>query len=118
MLLTFVLDCNDPDRLADFWTAALHYRRLPAEEPYVALAPDPDAGGEGPVLLLQRVAEPKAGKNRMHLDIHTDALEAEVERVRELGASVIGPEPSEAHGFRWLVMADPEGNEFCVCMQC
>jgi hypothetical protein len=76
---------------------------------------DPDSGtGLGRRLLFQRVPEPKTGKNRLHLDLHPGAglREAEVERLKGLGASVL-TEVKEPSG-QWVVMADPEGNEFCV----
>ncbi|MFR9795444.1 VOC family protein [Streptomyces sp. MS06] len=70
--------------------------------------------GLGRRLLFQRVPEPKTAKNRLHLDLHPGEgrRESEVERLRSLGASVARrvKEPSGA----WVVMADPEGNEFCV----
>ncbi|MFJ4471984.1 VOC family protein [Streptomyces sp. NPDC089424] len=70
--------------------------------------------GLGRRLLFQRVPEPKAGKNRLHLDLHPgDGRRAdEVERLRGLGASTVR-EVREAGG-EWVVMTDPEGNEFCV----
>ncbi|MCQ9135514.1 hypothetical protein KMS84_32730 [Streptomyces sp. IBSBF 2807] len=76
---------------------------------------DPDSGtGLGRRLLFQRVPEAKTVKNRLHLDLHpgADRRPGEVERLRGLGASVLREvkEPSGA----WTVMADPEGNEFCV----
>ncbi|MFF0204084.1 VOC family protein [Streptomyces sp. NPDC005017] len=76
---------------------------------------EPDSGtGLGRRLLFQRVAEPKSGKNRLHLDLHpgADRREDEVARLQGLGASVLR-EVKEAGG-QWVVMADPEGNEFCV----
>ncbi|MFD9390855.1 VOC family protein [Streptomyces sp. NPDC060000] len=80
------------------------------DDPY-----DPDSGtGLGRRLLFQRVPEAKTVKNRLHLDLHPGAelRAAEVERLTALGASVLG-EVSEPSG-QWVVMADPEGNEFCV----
>ncbi|MBV7696953.1 hypothetical protein KWI83_15195 [Streptomyces sp. TRM70350] len=70
--------------------------------------------GLGRRVLFQRVPEPKTGKNRIHLDLHpAEGRRAnEVERLRGLGASVLR-EVKEAGG-EWVVMADPEGNEFCV----
>jgi catechol 2,3-dioxygenase-like lactoylglutathione lyase family enzyme len=131
-------DCADPDALSAFWAQALGYakRALPpdmraellaaglTEEDLRArgLAEDPQGGG--PRLLFQRVPEPKTAKNRMHMDIlavpgrraTTEEVDAEVERLQGLGATVLrksdgswGPYP-EYH----YVMADPEGNEFCV----
>ncbi len=108
-----VLDCLDPPVLAAFWAAALGYERSSSIDPYVVLVP----GGAGPELLLQRVPEPKVVKNRMHLDLRADDLEKEVERLERLGARRLEPAPAEEQGCRWVVMADPEGNEFCVCAE-
>jgi predicted enzyme related to lactoylglutathione lyase len=66
------------------------------------------------MIVLQEMAEPKAGKNRMHLDIHVDDLEAEVARLEALGATRVEPGPIEGHGHAWYVLADPEGNELCL----
>jgi predicted enzyme related to lactoylglutathione lyase len=70
--------------------------------------------GRQPKLLLRRVTEPKAGKNRMHFDIETPDVDTEVARLEQLGAWR-AEEPGVEHGTRWVVMNDPEGNEFCVC---
>jgi hypothetical protein len=82
--LVFVLDCTDPNELANFWTRALRYRADGAGDPYVVLIPKTPGN---PEILLQRVPEPKVGKNRMHFDIRVDDLEAEVERLISLGAT-------------------------------
>ena len=110
--LGLVLDCADPDKLAEFWSAAIGYVTLGGAGNYVLLV---DETGQQPKLLLQRVAEPKAGKNRMHFDIETPTVDEEVERLEGLGARRIVDDAIEEHGNRWVVMADPEGNEFCVC---
>ncbi len=107
-----VLDCEDPDRLAEFWSAAIGYTTLGSAGNYVMLV---DQAGLQPKLLLQRVAEPKAGKNRLHFDIETPSVDEEVARLQGLGAQRIEPDAIQEHGNRWIVMADPEGNEFCVC---
>ncbi|MFB4318317.1 VOC family protein [Actinomadura sp. 21ATH] len=110
MRLVFVLDCADPDRLADFWTAALGYDRGPYDPPYVSMT---DPSGEGPQMLLQRVPEPKTAKNRMHPDLRVTDMEDELARLTGLGASVVrGPFTDD--GWPTTVMADPEGNEFCL----
>ncbi|WP_160573922.1 VOC family protein [Actinomadura physcomitrii] len=83
MELVFVLDCADPDALADFWAAALGYERGGYDPPYVGLT---DPRGRNPRLLLQRVPEPKAGKNRMHLDLRVADMDAELAHVTALGA--------------------------------
>ena len=107
-----VLDCADPDRLADFWTAALGYVNVGGAGAYVALYP---RAGDGPKLLLQRVTEPKAAKNRMHLDIDVTDIHAEAHRLSALGATRVADTPSHEHGTTWILMADPERNEFCIC---
>jgi predicted enzyme related to lactoylglutathione lyase len=111
MRVVVVLDCLQPERLAQFWANALRYRQAPSSGPYVVLVPDAQPG---PDLVLQRVPEPKVGKNRMHLDLRVATLEPELARLAALGAEVLTPEPIDEDGFYWVVMADPEGNEFCV----
>jgi predicted enzyme related to lactoylglutathione lyase len=110
--LGLVLDCADPDRLAGFWSEAIGYTTLGGAGSYVLLV---DEAGLQPKLLLQRVDEPKSAKNRMHLDIETPTVDEEVARLERLGATRIEADAIEEHGNRWVVMADPEGNEFCVC---
>jgi hypothetical protein len=94
-----VFDCADPKRLAGFWATALHY--------------------------FQRVPEEKTVKNRVHLDLNVGGgreaglgenrrrVDAEVVRLEAEGATVIKP-GGEERGEYWVVMQDPEGNEFCV----
>lgn len=110
--LGLVLDCADPDKLAHFWSQAIGYTTLGGAGSYVLLV---DEAGQQPKLLLQRVSEPKTGKNRMHFDIETPHVDDEVERLEALGAVRIIDDAIEEHGNRWVVRADPEGNEFCVC---
>lgn len=69
MRLTVVLDCLDPDRLVEFWSEALGYRHAESLPGYEILLPQ-EGEPPGPVFVLQRVPEPKAGKNRMHVDVH------------------------------------------------
>jgi predicted enzyme related to lactoylglutathione lyase len=109
------LDCADLAVTEAFWTAALGYERRGSDAQYVALRP-PD-GELGPPLLLQQVAEPKTAKNRMHLDLVVADVEAEVARLVALGARRLRDEPFAELGHRWVVLADPEGNELCVCQQ-
>ena len=107
-----VLDCADPDRLAEFWSEALGYVNVGSAGAYVALY---QRQGTGPKLLLQRVTEPKATKNRMHLDIETADIEMEADRLTGLGARRINDGTCSEHGSTWILMADPEDNEFCIC---
>ena len=112
--LGLVLDCADPQRLATFWSAALGYVNVGSAGSYVALV-SPVGGGAAPKLLLQRVPEPKAGKNRVHVDLEVADIDAEADRLEALGARRVATVPMSEHGTRWWLMADPEGNEFCVC---
>ena len=105
-----VIDCADPTALAEFWADALGYRKLGWFDPYFVLtSPVP----EFPPVILQRVPEPKLGKARIHFDIRVDDIEAEARRLEALGAKRIDVGQGDAPG--WIAMADPEGNEFCVC---
>jgi predicted enzyme related to lactoylglutathione lyase len=110
MRLVIVLDCADADALAEFWSVALGYRREAFELPYVRLT---DPRKRWPDLLLQQVPEPKAGKNRMHLDLQVLDVGAEAERLVAAGARVVEPAHDD-DGFLTVILADPQGNEFCV----
>jgi Glyoxalase-like domain len=122
-LADVVFDCRHPAPLARFWAAALDGYRVapyddaelarlaalgvddPEDDPSVLVEP---SAGTGPRLWFTRVPEPKTGKNRVHLDLRAPDVEAEVERLVGLGALVL------AEVEDWVVLADPEGNEFCV----
>jgi hypothetical protein len=106
-----VLDCAEPMRLAKFWREALDYRDYYAAANLAVLVPKE---GIASPLLLQRVPEPKSGKNRMHLDIVVDDIEAEARRLQALGAHRIDEGVQSFGGTMWVRMADPEQNEFCV----
>jgi predicted enzyme related to lactoylglutathione lyase len=106
------VDCADPEKLSGFWAAALETQVASGNEYFVVLAPPPLGG---PLLGFQRVPEELAGKNRLHLDLGAQAgnRHAEVERLVELGATVLG-ERGDPTGFVWTTLTDPEGNQFCV----
>ncbi len=106
-----VLDCAEPKRLAKFWRQALNYRDYYADTNLAVLVPKE---GNASPLLLQGVPEPKAAKNRMHLDIVVDDIEAEIHRLQTLGAHRIDEGVQSFGGTRWVRMSDPEQNEFCV----
>jgi hypothetical protein len=137
-----VIDCADPDRLARFWSAALHYVvpdppegfetwedllrsiGVPEEEWNSASAvEDPD--GVGSRIYFQKVPEHKVVKNRVHLDLNVGGgakqpleerqrrIDQEVERLKAVDATVFKP-GQVLRGEYWVIMQDPEGNEFCV----
>jgi predicted enzyme related to lactoylglutathione lyase len=110
--LLIVIDCADLDRSAAFWSAVLGYTASPAATgPYRSLEPESGAGID---VLLQRVPDVKGEKNRLHLDLRTPDLDAEVRRVLGLGATLLTSEPVTEDGWAWHILGDPDGNEFCV----
>jgi catechol 2,3-dioxygenase-like lactoylglutathione lyase family enzyme len=102
-----VFDTNQLDRLAGFWTEALGYELDHRTAEYVVLRHPDDTE---PKVFLQQVPEPKAGKNRAHVDIEVPDEQAAVARLVALGATVLWRQPADT----WTVLADPDGNEFCV----
>lgn len=110
--LLIVIDCANLDRSAAFWSAVLGYTASPAATgPYRSLEPESGAGID---VLLQRVPDVKGQKNRLHLDLRTPDLDAEVRRVLGLGATLLTSEPVTEDGWAWHILGDPDGNEFCV----
>ena len=115
-LVHLAADANDPSRLARFWAAALGWEVAGDDPGEVAVWP-PGYRYPDPValpLVFVPVPETKSGKNRVHLDLATRSAEhqaAEVERLRGLGAVLAEVGQREVP---WVVLADPEGNEFCV----
>ena len=136
-----VIDCADPAGLAPFWAALLGYKiQDPPEgfaswEEFLAAQGIPedqwnaasavvDPGGVGPRIYFQKVPERKVVKNRVHLDVNAGGpretppderrarVDREVERVHSLGGTTV--RAMEQHGEYWVVMQDPEGNEFCI----
>ncbi|GAA5167535.1 VOC family protein [Pseudonocardia eucalypti] len=113
------IDCADPDGLARFWCSVLDYEVRGEEDGFVTIgSPEVPEGRSrpGPVpptLAFARVPEGKAVKNRLHLDLSpTDRDQAqEVRRLLDLGARLADVGQGDQS---WIVMADPEGNEFCV----
>jgi hypothetical protein len=102
------LDASDHQALADWWCGALGYERRPAdgEQPREWPVPIVDPSGIGPLIWLNPAAEPKVVKNRMHIDVVGDMAE-----LVSQGATVVLPRGDDRD---WDVLADPEGNEFCV----
>jgi predicted enzyme related to lactoylglutathione lyase len=112
MRIEVTLDCNDLDAEARFWAAALGCDvEGVIEGRYMALS------GPGISLTLQGVPEGKTVKNRMHIDLLVENVPAEVGRLESLGATRLTPEPHQEFGQTWYVMADPEGNEFCLARE-
>ncbi|MFJ1899293.1 VOC family protein [Streptomyces sp. NPDC088115] len=106
------IDCSDAYELACFWSEVtgcpLHPQDGPGDQEIQVMLP------EGPLLHFNQVPEPKTAKNRIHLCLRpTTSREEETERLLALGATLV-TDRREPGGAGWAVLADPEGNEFCV----
>ena len=109
------IDCRDPAMLAQFWIFATGYE-LGDFDPagvYLDLRPPSNAL---PVIYFQRVPEDKTIKNRLHLDLYVEDVDSTAEALITHGGRRIGGVQSGSAGGKWQVMADPEGNEFCLCL--
>jgi predicted enzyme related to lactoylglutathione lyase len=112
VLQNVAIDCADAYGLARFWSEVtgcpLHPQDRPGDRETQVLLP------EGPLLYFNQVPEPKTIKNRIHLCLRpTTSREEEIERLLNLGATFVA-DRREPDGAGWVVLADPEGNEFCV----
>ncbi len=103
-----IIDARDPVRLGQWWREALGWVVFEADPGEFEIRPTTD---RRPGLLFAKVDEPKTAKNRLHLDFRPDDRDAEVERLLALGATRTDVGQGEQS---WVVLADPEGNEFCV----
>lgn len=108
------VDTQDPDGLARFWADVLGWRRTYEEPDEVVLEPPAGSPEDGvaPDLLFLRVPEVKSGKNRLHLDLRPDDQSSEVARLEALGARRVSV--GQGEDVSWVVLADPDGNEFDV----
>ncbi|MGG5174918.1 VOC family protein [Pseudarthrobacter sp. J1763] len=116
-----VIDSTNPSLAADFWEAALGYARTYQDDDEICLEPardsapaqdSPTTSPTGPGLTFLRVPESKSVKNRLHLDLRPDDRDAEVARLEALGARRI--DVGQGPDVTWVVLEDPDGNEFCV----
>jgi len=103
-----VVDAHDPARLARWWAEALGYKIVAEAPDEVEIRRSPD---EVPGLVFVPVPEDKTTKNRLHIDLRPEDQEAEVERLVDMGAR--HADVGQSH-VSWVVLTDPEGNEFCV----
>ncbi|WP_461188064.1 VOC family protein [Arthrobacter sp. Z4-13] len=108
------IDSTDPKVPADFWEKALGWRRTYEADDEIVLEPPAGSPGHGvsPDLLFLKVPERKEVKNRLHLDLRPADRDAEVARLEGLGATRVSV--GQGTDVTWVVLADPDGNEFCV----
>lgn len=104
-----VVDASDAARLARWWAEVLDYRIAYEDSAETHIKP---AGSAAPALTFVTVLEPKTSKNRLHLDLDPDNQAGEVERLVNMGARRV--DIGQGDDITWVVLADPEGNEFCV----
>jgi len=109
-----VIDCADHAVVVPFWEAALGWTSHRINDQFVALRA-PAERGVCFDILFQKVPEPKTAKNRAHIDFDAGDMAAEVARLVALGGSVVAEH--NLGDFRWTIVADPEGNEFCVTIR-
>ncbi len=102
-----VINCADLERMSAFWSAALGLNPGTGDDFRVLRGPAVN-------LSLQRAAAPVSARDQMHFDLYTGDQAAEVTRLTELGAGYVRHQ--EDPGDDYVVMTDPEGNEFCVCL--
>jgi catechol 2,3-dioxygenase-like lactoylglutathione lyase family enzyme len=116
-IFNVTFDARDPRRLGRFWSAVTGYPIAEERDDLVRLR----VPGRGvPDLLFMQVDDPTPGKNRLHLDLASEDVPAEIVRLVELGASLVdagspsAPAWRSANGIRWVVLRDPEGNVLCI----
>lgn len=107
---TLTIDCDDHLAVARFWEAALGWEIAETDEEGTVLRPP--AGVDATDILFLKVPDRKTTKNRLHLDLRPDDQAAEVARLEALGARRV--DIGQTEDVTWVVLADPEGNEFCV----
>ena len=106
-MVTF--DTTDADSLATWWAEQTGGEVVERNDGWFVMV----AGGTLPVLLaFQKIEDPTPGKNRIHLDLTAQDLDAEVDRLLGAGATLVARRGDES--FRWVTLADPQGNQFCV----
>ena len=109
-----VLDCHDPEALARFWCEVLDFIVLDREEGDIEIGPREGFGGSQPTIILSRNDEPKNGKLRLHIDVNATDRDQEAELERLLAAGAERVDIGQTGEESWQVLADPEGNEFCL----
>ena len=110
-----VLDAHDPDLLAQFWCTVLGYVELDRVDGSIEIGPlEAGFGGPQPTIVFNRTDEPKSGKLRLHIDVNATDRDQEAELDRLLAAGARRADIGQTGNESWHVLADPEGNEFCL----
>ena len=109
-----VLECRDPELLARFWCEVLDYVVLDREDGSVEVGPREGFGGPQPTIVLSPHDEPQPSKSRLHLDVNATDRDQDAELERLLGLGARPADVGQTGRESWHVLADPEGNEFCL----
>ncbi|MGH3239573.1 MAG: VOC family protein [Spirillospora sp.] len=109
-----VLDCRDPEALAEFWCEVLGFVVLHREDGDVEIGPEEGFGGLQPTLVLSRGDDPRLAKLPLHIDVNATDRDQEAELERLLAAGARHADVGQTGEESWYVLADPEGNEFCL----
>lgn len=110
-IASIVIDARQPDVVAGFWCEVLGWRVLETEDGLVSIGP---ADGSWPTIDVIAVPEPKAVKNRVHIDLRADDTTTPLELTRLLELGAVRTDVGQGSDVSWFVLADPEGNEFCL----
>ncbi|WP_026817922.1 VOC family protein [Arthrobacter castelli] len=110
-IAALAIDSIEPGVIADFWCSVLNWRVIEADDDGVSIAPK---DRDWPTIDIFPIPERKTVKNRLHLDVRADgaSTEDELQRLLELGATHV--DVGQGPDVTWVVLADPEGNEFCL----
>lgn len=109
-----VLDCRDPEALAAFWCEVLGFVVIHREDGDVEIGPREGFGGLQPTLVLSRSEAPAPGKMRLHIDVNATDRDQDAELERLLAAGARPADVGQTGEESWVVLQDPEGNEFCL----
>jgi catechol 2,3-dioxygenase-like lactoylglutathione lyase family enzyme len=109
-----VIDSRDPEALAAFWSAVLGYRELSREDGAIEIGPEAGFGGAAPTLVFVPVPDPTPGKARLHIDLNATDRDQDAELARLLALGATPADVGQTGDEEWHVLADPEGNPFCL----
>jgi len=113
-IATVTIDAHEPRTVAEFWASALGWRVVEEEDQIVSIAP---SDASWPTIDVIQVPEGKTVKNRLHLDLRADGSTAQEEVDRLLSFGARRADVGQGADVTWTVLADPEGNEFCVLLR-
>jgi catechol 2,3-dioxygenase-like lactoylglutathione lyase family enzyme len=109
-----VLECQDPEKLARFWCEVLGFVELDREEGAIEIGARDGFGGSQPTIILSQRDEPGSTQLRLHIDVNATDRDQDAELERLLAAGARHADVGQTGEEPWYVLADPEGNEFCL----